>query len=106
MSGPPFSICLKKGEGVFAVSPPILLHLDKESVSPREILEQGFSQEAVALETREAVGRARAGQRILPIIQSEDDYLEETAGKTLAAGAAGVGYYAYGMGKLPPDFKK
>ena len=85
---------------------PVHLHGEKEREAVQCILEQGFEPDAVALETRAAVKYASARQFIAPIIQSEDDCLEETAQKTLAAGAQGVGYFAYGRGMLPPLLKK
>ena len=64
-----------------------------------QALEDGFAPERVGLETAKS---ERSGkQRLLPILQIEDERLGESIRRAMEAGADGVGLFMYGQAPLP-----
>lgn len=63
--------------------------------TPEELLVHGFAPDRIGAEVA-AVSRALNG-RLAPILQIEDDSLQASADSALAAGAEGVGYFAYSL---------
>ncbi len=63
--------------------------------TPEELLVHGFAPDRIGAEVA-AVSRALNG-RLAPILQIEDDLLQASADSALAAGAEGVGYFAYSL---------
>ena len=61
--------------------------------TPEELLEAGFLLDRIALEVALAKGALRPGQRLLPILQIEDELRSETARLSVENGADGVGYF-------------
>lgn len=68
--------------------------------SADDILKKGFPPEHIRLETEAARLRLREGQRLLPILQIEDDLRPESFAAALSGGADGAGWFAYGQAEL------
>lgn len=67
---------------------------------PVHLRTRGFSPERIALEVASMKKRLSAGQKLMPILQIEDDRMSESAMAALNAGADGYGYFMYGQAPL------
>ena len=70
-------------------------------VLPEALLAEGFSPAEVGAEVAAARAFLSSRQRLVPIIQIEDDRQQETARCVLDSGADGVGWFAYDPAWLP-----
>ncbi len=68
--------------------------------APEALLARGFAPEHVGWETAAARAGVRGGQRLLPILQMEDDQLADSAAAALRMGADGFGCFMYGQAPL------
>jgi len=64
---------------------------------PDALLSDGFPPKQIAKEVSMAKNALRPGQRLLPILQIEDERKDETARLSLESGADGYGFFAYGQ---------
>ena len=62
---------------------------------------EGLSPARPGAEIAALADRLAPGQRLLPILQIEDEALEESASAVLDAGADGFGLFMYGQAELP-----
>ena len=69
--------------------------------TPAQLLERGFPPDWVRAEVAHAHASVRPGQRLWPILQIDDDCLQETDRLAFEGGADAVGYFAYGNGAVP-----
>lgn len=69
--------------------------------SPETLLESGFAPEWIGREVAIGKQTCRPGQQLWPIIQIDDDRVQETARYARENGADAVGLFAYDNGELP-----
>lgn len=69
--------------------------------TPAQLLENGFPPDWVRAEVAHAKAELRSNQLLWPIIQTDDDLVQQTDRLCFEAGADAVAYFAYGNGEVP-----